>query len=92
MYDLLGDNDMTSALAVCSKLCGLVLITACPFHTCVHKKIPDVAGVEAEEAAASGGSEEQQGRASGRPAGPQSGQMAGTPYESVLLALLEGLR
>jgi len=48
--------------------------------------------VEAEEAAASSGSEQQQGRASGRPAGANSGQLAGTPYESVLLALLEGLR
>ncbi len=48
--------------------------------------------MEAEEAAASSGSEQQQGRASGRPAGANSGQLAGTPYESVLLALLEGLR
>lgn len=54
--------------------------------------IDGVEGVEAEEAAASAGSEQQQGRAGSRPAGPLSGQLAGTPYESVLLALLEGLR
>ncbi|DBA78475.1 TPA: hypothetical protein ACH3X2_007965 [Trebouxia sp. C0005] len=54
-------------------------------------EVDGLEGVEAKEAAASTDSEQQQGRASNRPAG-QSGQLAGTPYESVLLALLEGLR
>ncbi|DBB00785.1 TPA: hypothetical protein ACH3X1_000717 [Trebouxia sp. C0004] len=54
--------------------------------------IDGLEGVEADEAAASTGSKQQQGRASSKPAGAQSGHLAGTPYESVLLALLEGLR
>ncbi len=47
------------------------------------------AGVEAEEAATSGGAAS---GTSSKSQGRVPGDLAGTPYESVLLALLEGLR